>query len=178
MKEIFIHKEDLPKSCFDCPFYDGDSDFPNMFCDVNCELLDSYKVDISTDRHENCPIKIIEEAKLEDKFENGQLVKLPCKVGDTVYVVGNYDCMQGHTEDRKLQRKIYLHCVKLGGDCDRCKYAIPAMEDFVCTHIQISTKGILVCGEKCQGYLSDRIFTDKEQAEARLKELQREQKNG
>lgn len=27
-------------------------------------------------------------AELEDKIENGTLIELPCKVGDTVYVVG------------------------------------------------------------------------------------------
>lgn len=111
-------------------------------------------------------------AELEDKLENGLLVELPCKVGDTVYIVGNYDCADGHTEDEKLKHKIYLQCVKIGGDCDRCKYSAPKMEEFKCTHIQISTEGILVCGEKERSFLSDRIFTDKAQAEARLKELQ------
>jgi len=99
-------------------------------------------------------------------------VELPYKVGDTVYSVGNFDCAQVHTEDEKLQRRIYLHCVKLGGDCDRCKYATPKIEEFECTHIQISKEGMLVCGKDCQGYYSDRIFVDKTQAETRLKELQ------
>lgn len=61
MKEIFIHREDLPESCLECPFMDSSSDFPNMFCNVTSELCDSYKVDVTEERNENCPIKIVED---------------------------------------------------------------------------------------------------------------------
>lgn len=61
MKEIFLHKEDLPASCNDCPFMDATTDFPNFFCNVTSELLDSHEVDIFEERHENCPIKVFEE---------------------------------------------------------------------------------------------------------------------
>ena len=63
MKEIFVHREDLPESCFQCPFMDSSSDFPNMFCNVTNELCDSNEVDITEERNENCPIKIIEDLK-------------------------------------------------------------------------------------------------------------------
>ena len=61
MKEIFIHKEDLPGSCNACPFMDGTTDFPNFFCNVTSDLLDSHDVDIFEERHENCPIKVSED---------------------------------------------------------------------------------------------------------------------
>ena len=60
MKEIFVHREDMPKGCFHCPFIDTASDFPNFFCNVTCDLLPD-EVDIDKERPENCPIKIVEE---------------------------------------------------------------------------------------------------------------------
>lgn len=115
--------------------------------------------------------------ELENKLESGHLVALPCKVGDTVYGVGFYDCEQGHTDDEKLKREIFKVCVTMDGRCDNCKYSHPTIEQFVCTQIQIANDGILVVGEKCENYYVGNVFTDKSQAEARLKELQDKKQN-
>lgn len=55
----------------------------NDFCKETCEQYDSEK---SCD---NCPIqKAIEKlAEYEELEEQGLLLRLPCKVGDTVYVI-------------------------------------------------------------------------------------------
>ncbi len=63
MKEVFIHREDLPKSCLDCPFSDTSSDFPNMFCNVTSDLCDSHREDPTEERNRDCPIRIIEDYK-------------------------------------------------------------------------------------------------------------------
>ena len=64
MKEVFVHEEDLPKNCLNCPFVDTSSDFPNLFCNVNCEMLnDTGEEAIDEERHKNCPLKIIEQYK-------------------------------------------------------------------------------------------------------------------
>ncbi len=111
-------------------------------------------------------------AELEDKLESGPLVELPCTVGDTVYGVGMLSCNDKDATDEKLKRKIYNECVKRSGRCDGCKYALPAIEEFVCTQIQIAHDGIWICGAKAEMHLASKIFTDKITAEARLKELQ------
>ena len=58
MKEVFIHAEDMPENCFDCPFSDSQSDFPNWFCNVNNELLEG---EFDIERDENCPLKVLEK---------------------------------------------------------------------------------------------------------------------
>lgn len=121
--------------------------------------------------------EIIERlVELEDKLESGRLVELPCKVGDTVYGVGMFACKDKDVTDKTLKRKIFNECMKRNGKCDGCKYAAPAIEEFVCTQIQIAHDGIWVCGAKAEMHLASKIFTDKAQAEARLKELQEERK--
>lgn len=116
------------------------------------------------------PMKRLQE--LEDKLENGQLVELPCKVGDTVYGVGFNDCEDAHTTDEKKKRKIFNVCNTMNGRCDKCEYGRPKIEEFVCTHIQISAEPTLIVGQKCENYFAENVFTDKIKAEARLKELQ------
>lgn len=105
-------------------------------------------------------------AELEDAIESGELVRLPCKVGDTVYGVGMFDCLLNHT-DGVIKSKISSFCDEIHGDCWRCQYAYPQIREFVCTDIQIEGDGVYV-----EGYRTDEIFTDKAQAEARLKELE------
>lgn len=118
------------------------------------------------------PIKRL--AELEDKLESGRLVELPCKVGDTVYGVGFFDCEDAHTNDEKTKRKIFNVCMTMNGRCEKCKYSRPNIKEFICTQIQISEGEILVVGKKFENYIAENVFTDKAQAEARLKELQEE----
>lgn len=55
-------------------------------------------------------------AELEDKIENGTLVELPCKVGDTVYwVVMDYD-WDGKVLWRVDKRKFTYKCLDYWGD--------------------------------------------------------------
>lgn len=59
MKEIFLHKEDIPKSCFDCKFADDNSDFPNIWCSCTDELVNDGKDDITKMRHKTCPLRLL-----------------------------------------------------------------------------------------------------------------------
>lgn len=108
-------------------------------------------------------------AELEDKLESGQLVELPCKVGDAIWVIdydediASYVCIGGNSSFLFLSPTIYA-----GKDIstpeELCDYYVDCyMEDGSDADVVIFPRS------KC--------FTDKSQAEARLKELQ-EQKNG
>lgn len=50
-------------------------------------------------------------AELEDKFENGTLIELPCKVGDTVYYI--YPIMHSIREDRCFVKQIIVNEISL-----------------------------------------------------------------
>ncbi len=121
--------------------------------------------------------EILTLSKLKNKLESGELIELPCEVGDTVYVVGIFDCQGRHITDKELKRKIFDTCMDRNGQCDGCEYSLPSIEEFVCTNIQIDHDGIWVCGAKEEMHLASKVFTDKEAAKARLKELQ-EKANG
>ena len=115
-----------------------------------------------------------ENAALRERLE--KTVELPCKVGDKVYGVGFTDCEDGHTTNEKKKRQIFNVCMKMGGNCEKCKYRRPQIEEFVCTHIQlgdcgIEGKSILIVGDRNENYTENNVFTTREAAEARLKEL-------
>lgn len=74
--------------------------------------------------------------ELEDKLESGQLVELPCKMGDTMYGIDS----PKHIEKAKLLELCY----------------------------EVVTND----GHHLIGHFGISLFTDKSQAEARLKELQ------
>ena len=106
---------------------------------------------------------------------------LPCKVGDKVYGVDFTDCEDRHATDPKRKREIFNTCVKMNGECHKCKYSLPAIEEFICTHIQIGRNGIegsniLIVGEKNENYSENNVFMTRTEAEARLAELKGEQK--
>lgn len=92
-------------------------------------------------------------AELEDKFESGQLIELPCKVGDTVYrwLYGSYDeWIVSKINTYKTQNEI--------------TYTIVAESEMCGTeYFELTDEG-------------DTWFLTKTQAEAHLKELQ-ESKN-
>ena len=115
-----------------------------------------------------------ENAALRERLKKA--VELPCRVGTTVYGVGFFDCEDAYTEDKKKKREIFHHCMKMNGDCEKCKYRRPSIEEFVCTHIQIGACGlggqkILIVGEKNENYTGGNIYLTREAAEARLAEL-------
>lgn len=102
----------------------------------------------------------------EDLLERGELVNLPCKVGELYYAVGMYGCALAHTKGEP-QKQIANHCTSINGACWRCKYPYPTISENVCSEIEIGSEGIRV-----EGYTPDEIFTDKGKAEAKLKELE------
>lgn len=115
-----------------------------------------------------------ENAALKERLEKA--VELPCKVGDKVYGVGFTDCEDSRTTDEKKKRQIFNVCMKMGGNCEKCKYRRPQIEEFVCTHIQlgdcgIEGKSILIVGDRNENYTANNVFTTSEAAEARLAEL-------
>ena len=120
-----------------------------------------------------------ENAALRERLEKA--VELPCKVGDKVYGVGFTDCEDSRTTDEKKKRQIFNVCMKMGGNCEKCKYRRPQIEEFVCTHIQlgdcgIEGKSILIVGDRNENYTANNVFTTSEAAEARLAELKGEEK--
>lgn len=115
-----------------------------------------------------------ENAALRERLDKA--VELPCKVGDKVYGVGFTDCEDSRTTDEKKKRQIFNVCMKMGGNCEKCKYRRPQIEEFVCTHIQlgdcgIEGKSILIVGDRNENYTANNVFTTSEAAEARLAEL-------
>ena len=119
-----------------------------------------------------------ENAALRERLSRA--VELPCKVGDKVYGVGFTDCEDSRTTDEKKKRKIFNVCMKMGGNCEKCKYRRPQIEEFVCTHIQLGACGIygqsiLIVGDRNENYTENNVFTTREAAEARLKELEVEE---
>ena len=122
-----------------------------------------------------------ENAAMRERLEKA--VELPCKVGDKVYGVGFTDCEDSRTTDEKKKRQIFNVCMKMGSNCEKCKYRRPQIEEFVCTHIQlgdcgIEGKSILIVGDRNENYTANNVFTTSEAAEARLAELKGEKKNG
>ena len=118
-----------------------------------------------------------ENAVLHERLDKA--VALPCKVGDKVYGVGFTDCEDSRTTDEKKKRQIFNVCMKMGGNCEKCKYRRPQIEEFVCTHIQlgdcgIEGKSILIVGDRNENYTANNVFTTSEAAEARLAELKGE----
>lgn len=96
-------------------------------------------------------------AELEDKLESGRLVEQPCKVGDTVWLVK------------------YLTCEGTA--------PVEIFDEWIIDKIVITKRGILYCGthegtEDYRTFDDDEYkvnwFTDKVEAEEKLKELKGE----
>lgn len=94
--------------------------------------------------------------ELEDKLESGKLIELPCKVGDTVWVVDKflkYQLCEGVVETITLN-----------------KYTKPQMW----ISYRYFLQGIGDCTREKRIDLLENVFFNKLQAEVRLKELQEE----
>ena len=95
--------------------------------------------------------------ELEDKIEQGTLIELPCKVGDTIYVPWVYDdksCVSFHEITRI---EIYKNSI------DLCFYVDT---DIYYVWVYIYSQGRFSISE-----LGNRFFLTREEAEKRLKEL-------
>lgn len=90
-------------------------------------------------------------AKLEDKIENGTLVELPLKVGDTVYSVG-FIFRDGYEIDKKgNERPVHSSGWRIHEE-------------------KITDKNIY---KMCDLYVNDKVYTTREAAEEKLKELKK-----
>lgn len=162
--------------CENCEFFEDKStdNLIDGYCKKYNQSLNFY------DWWEKCDNCVIETLKAENAVLRERLsraVELPCKVGDKVYGVGFTDCEDSRTTDEKKKRQIFNVCMKMGGNCEKCKYRRPQIEEFVCTHIQlgdcgIEGKSILIVGDRNENYTANNVFTTSEAAEARLKELE------
>lgn len=93
-----------------------------------------------------CPIQKCFDrlGELEDKLENGTLIELPCKVGDKVYRITSNSIRE------ETVLRIRVDCIKNE------------------ITLIISTEYVAYASE----YINEIIFFTKDEAEARLKELQ------
>ena len=113
-------------------------------------------------------------AEYETAEEDGRLVVLPCKVGDTVYVIApnhmlceaKYDC-----DEYDYENYLSSWCEKY------CLYGykgIGVIKDTV-SHIEIRNNGICYCTTNC-GYLyDDKVFLTREEAEKASREMEEDQ---
>lgn len=175
--------------CDDCP-YDGRNHcslLAKQDIIARFEGLKAENESLVREADENAALAMQHKMRVDDlEKENAALrerldkaVELPCKVGDKVYGVGFTDCEDSRTTDEKKKRQIFNVCMKMGGNCEKCKYRRPQIEEFVCTHIQlgdcgIEGKSILIVGDRNENYTANNVFTTSEAAEARLAELKGE----
>lgn len=89
-------------------------------------------------------------AELEDKIENGTLVELPCKVGDTVYVIDEMENSCGEIVCREVESCIV----------DR----ISIFDSEICLGLVDTYKTIRILS-------ISKVFLTKADAKAKLKEL-------
>ena len=117
---------------------------------------------------QNCyPIKTAVErlAEYEDAEENGLLVRLPCKVGDTVYIKDKpVEVSFIHIENKDV-----TYCAEF--DCVDC-YVCPFYEDIVSWEGEhdCATNGYL---EFMADDIGKSVFLTREEAEQALKEAQK-----
>ena len=95
-------------------------------------------------------------AELEDKIENGTLIELPCKVGETLYFIYN----RPFVDKPNLTPRIY-ETTNWYFDIDK-------------GGIAISTRNPYGYNGEYFYYLGETVFLTKAEAEKRLKELQNE----
>ena len=99
---------------------------------------------------EHCCYEVMKKrlAELEDKIEQGTLIELPCKVGDTIWCIAEY----------------YDH---RNAECNYC------IHDNKVEAIQVDVCGLLVlCYDGGYYMWGIKAFLTREEAEKRLKEIQ------
>ena len=115
------------------------------------EWKDAYDL-VENERSESVDEVIERLAELEDKIEQGTLIELPCKVGDTIWVV---DESWGHREDGTWGSTSEMHEGKV--------YSFTYYGN--CLHVEDDfTSNCYLWGEDA--------FLTREEAENKLKELQ------
>ena len=98
----------------------------------------------------------------EDLEEQGLLLRLPCKIGDTVYVVGT-KCLAG---------AVPLEICEVRRSCDGCQYD----KEYIVFERKVDATmiGFLTFKEYELFVLGKTVFLNKEEAEAKLKEMEGE----
>lgn len=106
-------------------------------------------------------------AELEDKLESGLLVELPCEIEATLYII--------HLP--KLRNEL-IECLILkmeftggGWQIKLCESGFRGTRTFLCFYDLRGKAFLEGVSSNDVGYPHDMVFTDKSQAEARLKEL-------
>ena len=120
-------------------------------CGNNCK----YNYRYCDNALENCPTieKIFEKlADYEDAEEQGLLLRLPCKVGDTIYEV-TYENRKYIIREHIVNQFVYI------------AYRKPRIEIY-CE----GENGFL--SSSITGQLDDGLFLNREEAEAKLKEME------
>ena len=102
-------------------------------------------------------------AFLEDKIENGTLVELPCKVGDTVYIATKL-------WDIKEVVEAEVACIEVTADEKGIRYITYLDHEYVFS----KTNPNLVANRYI--FYNDEFFLTKAEAEKKLKELQEDKK--
>lgn len=92
-------------------------------------------------------------AELEDKMEDGQLVELPCKVGDTVYRAWYAPCRHGETYPDSSS------CCGCEGGCD----IKPTIFEEKASSLEYILNNMVLGGKY--------VYATREEAEQKLKEL-------
>ena len=86
----------------DCPV--KDTDIVNKFCEIVCDEFQS-----------NCPFKELGKKlkAYEDKEEQGLLIELPCKVGDTLYYIDECEMYEDKVRSIDISKVNgeYIFCV-------------------------------------------------------------------
>lgn len=96
----------------------------------------------------------------EDKIEQGTVIELPCKVGDTIYIPWIYDGVEGISFHKIVKFVIYPENVLIVFDVD--------------TDVAALKYGYYNDGVINISSIGKRVFLTREEAEKRLKELQEE----
>lgn len=166
---------------------------------VEAWFKERYKANISIYKFSDIFIKYFEEQEEEkvnnwkvltnehaDKWDEyqeaerqGTLLHLPCKVGDTVYVLaecgiintvldGTYETATGYYCPYELNEK----CPHDTDDCEKCRDKTAVFEDTV-EMIWFDGDEIQITTEYCKvlGPIGRYIFLTREEAEAKLKEM-------
>ena len=120
---------------------------------------------------EHCKERIAYEKFLKTADEEGRLVVLPCKVGDTVHVIApNHKICEVKHDCNEYDYENYL-----ASWCENyCPYGykgIGIIEDTV-SHIEIRNNGICYCTTNCGYVYDDKVFLAREEAEKALKEME------
>lgn len=161
---------------------------------TNSEHSNEQRRDYEKRLRQGYPRNIPEErflklAHYEDLEEQGRLIELPCKMGDTVYVLAECKNIQPqldgtlYSPDGSPGTATGYYCpyeddcphTDFSDDCDKCKDITAVFEDEV-TSVIVDDLGVQLFTDTCgvSGYLGDYIFLTKEEAEKKLKEMESE----